>query len=425
MKVNLVGIILICFSSIIVWAGGPANLDSWIQSEKRHAEVYLIQNISPRDGVAGSVLASPSRANPDYYYNWVRDAALVMDVFVRDLEDPKPALRRSFVEDLLRNYTNFNAEIQTTNALTGLGEPKFYISGAPYMDNWGRPQNDSPSLRAALLVRFSKYLINTNRRDEARNHVWPVIVNDLNYVAQNALQPSFDLWEEFKGDNYFTLLTERAALLAGADLAAEFGDNNLPVYFRTQVAKIEQGLDRHLNRKKNQIIENQSYETGTVENKSSGLDTATLLGQIHTENYPYISDTEPILQSTVRSLTTSFQNIYSINLKLDLGPAIGRYPEDSYYGGNPWFLTTLAFAEYYYRLGNLNEGDRYLDRVRYHVDERGHMSEQMDRSNGFMLSAVDLSWSYAAFLTAIAARTNLKADLNSQINSHIAKGHAQ
>lgn len=28
--------------------------------------------------------------------------------------------------------------------------------------------------------------------------------------------------------------------------------------------------------------------------------------------------------------------------------AVGRYPEDSYYNGNPWFLTTLAAAELLY-----------------------------------------------------------------------------
>ncbi|KAL7747732.1 hypothetical protein RI367_006850 [Sorochytrium milnesiophthora] len=33
-----------------------------------------------------------------------------------------------------------------------------------------------------------------------------------------------------------------------------------------------------------------------------------------------------------------------------MAPGIGRYPEDQYYGGNPWFSCTLAFAELYYRL---------------------------------------------------------------------------
>lgn len=41
--------------------------------------------------------------------------------------------------------------------------------------------------------------------------------------------------------------------------------------------------------------------------------------------------------------------------------AVGRYPEDSYYGGNPWYLSTFAAAEQLYdavfqwkQLGSLN-----------------------------------------------------------------------
>ena len=29
---------------------------------------------------------------------------------------------------------------------------------------------------------------------------------------------------------------------------------------------------------------------------------------------------------------------------------MGRYANDAYYGGNPWYLATLAAAEFYFRL---------------------------------------------------------------------------
>ncbi|MEZ4872711.1 MAG: glycoside hydrolase family 15 protein [Bdellovibrionales bacterium] len=117
---------------------------------------------------------------------------------------------------------------------------------------------------------------------------------------------------------------------------------------------------------------------------------------------------------------------------------------------NPWFLTTLAIAEHHLLLAkklkevgrfeidrynrsfyqNLirrtlpdglqsvgrqnalfatlisaleNEALKYFRRVQLHTDEHGSLWEQMDRNNGFMLSARDLTWSYAAYITAYQA----------------------
>jgi glucoamylase len=42
--------------------------------------------------------------------------------------------------------------------------------------------------------------------------------------------------------------------------------------------------------------------------------------------------------------------VYSINSGIAEGKAVavGRYPEDSYQGGNPWYLCTFAAAELLY-----------------------------------------------------------------------------
>lgn len=49
-------------------------------------------------------------------------------------------------------------------------------------------------------------------------------------------------------------------------------------------------------------------------------------------------------------MTDSFRSIYSINsgIAQGKGVAVGRYPEDSYQGGNPWYLSTFAAAEQLY-----------------------------------------------------------------------------
>jgi glucoamylase len=120
---------------------------------------------------------------------------------------------------------------------------------------------------------------------------------------------------------------------------------------------------------------------------------------------------------------------------------MGRYANDAYFGGNPWYLATLAAAEFYFRLaialksggampetsenerfrrrliaadgtqGNpdfaaaaLESGDTFMRTVQAHTPAGGDLSEQFDRSTGAQTSAKHLAWSYAALITAAASR---------------------
>lgn len=49
--------------------------------------------------------------------------------------------------------------------------------------------------------------------------------------------------------------------------------------------------------------------------------------------------------------------------------------------------------------------DGYMGIVQKHTPSNGSLAEQFSRSNGTPLSAIDLTWSYASFLTAIARRS--------------------
>jgi glucoamylase len=197
-------------------------------------------------------------------------------------------------------------------------------------------------------------------------------------------------------------------------------------------------------------------------------------------------------------VTDSFRSIYTINSGIAEGTAVavGRYPEDSYQGGNPWYLNTLAAAEQLYDalytwnkqgyitvtstslaffkdlsssviagkhdhllqillvFGTLKASlhlsphitnyailkfiiqtmltrgypgtyasststyttlynavktyaDGYVNIVATYAQSNGSLAEQFSRSNGAPLSAYDLTWSYAAFLTAAARRAGV------------------
>lgn len=49
-------------------------------------------------------------------------------------------------------------------------------------------------------------------------------------------------------------------------------------------------------------------------------------------------------------------------------------------------------------------GDAFLRRVKYHVGTEGRLTEQYNRNTGISQGAKDLTWSYAAVLTAGWAR---------------------
>jgi GH15 family glucan-1,4-alpha-glucosidase len=112
------------------------------------------------------------------------------------------------------------------------------------------------------------------------------------------------------------------------------------------------------------------------------------------------------------------QKEYAVNnLKADpngtpLGVALGRYPGDVYSGsqsqsgGNPWFLSTLALAEYYCDLGKTQNHDKAIaqfNRVLHDMNNTGDLSEQFNRVTGFEQSAVNLTWSYTSYVTAYRA----------------------
>lgn len=194
-------------------------------------------------------------------------------------------------------------------------------------------------------------------------------------------------------------------------------------------------------------------------NGRTGKDTNTLLGSILTFD-PTVGCDDATFQpcsdkalANHKVVTDSFRSVYGINSGIAEGTAVavGRYSEDSYQNGNPWYLTTLAAAEQLYdaliawdtqgyievtstSLGFFQDldssiatgtyesssstyttlydavssyADGYVNVVATYAASNGSLSEQFDKSTGTPLSAYDLTWSYAAFLSAANRRAGI------------------
>ncbi len=440
--------------SIIVVAFLPQSFarqrDSWENRQYQSSYEKLRQNISRSDTPRGFVVASPSKSDPNYYFHWVRDAALVMSALQQTLPfDQQKPLFRDYI-DLVNNH-------QQVWKITGQGEPKFNPDGSSYSLPWGRPQNDGPALRVIALTRHALRLIENGGIDYVKSRLYggkipanTVIKRDLEYVSHNWTKHDFDLWEEVKGHHFYTRYVQRTALVLGAQLADRLGDHGAAKWYRKQAVELNQALEKHWSAEKNYILTTRN-RVGGLPYKHTNLDASVILAVNHA-SLPGLSfsATDERVIATAWKLIAAFKDIYPINNRFD-GTGIGRYPEDRYFGGNPWFLLTAGFAEYFYKLAESYQkdhrltvsdtskkffnkflglqfshgvisddlsvtevisrlkkhGDQFLNRIKRHAGQDGRLDEQFDKYNGFMKSARDLTWSYASFLTAINAKRRL------------------
>jgi len=451
------------------------GLEGWLGPQAAKSVQGLFLNISPPGAALGAVSASPSRQDPDYYYHWVRDSSLVMGVVLDLYEGSSSVQDRDFILKTMEQYVDFSRLNQITPNLSGgVGEPKYNVNGTAFTGEWGRPQNDGPALRAVTLIRFAKLLLAAgNQESYVRSKLYDgfipsesLIKTDLEFVSHHWRESCFDLWEDTKGIHFYARMVQRRALVDGAELADLLGDGRAAIWYRSQAQAIEVEILKHWDSERGYFVETLSWDGGNS-NKASGLDVAVVLGVLHGRTSDgFLSPGNDLVVATAEKLREVFKNSYAVNQNPGMGTAIGRYPEDSYDGlavgvrpGNPWVLSTFAFAELNYRIAQewgaqgrvdvtaLNlpylravlgdsalgkrwlrsgarlergqadfdllmsrireTGDSYMTRVKYHTPRDGALAEQFNRDTGFMQGARDLAWSYASFITALAERSRL------------------
>ncbi|KAI8100064.1 Six-hairpin glycosidase-like protein [Halteromyces radiatus] len=436
-----------------------------IQQQYEQSLGHLLKNFNPSGTRRGFFAASPSKSKPDYFYSWTRDASLVSNVLVTLQQHNQLDLKQ-----VLFDYIDFQVHTQrivNRTVCQCLGEPKFNMDGSPFLETWGRPQNDGPAERAITMILFAKSLQEQTSSNKTHdlNYITsllkPSIYLDLDYVVKNWNMRCFDLWEEIKGIHFFTLMVMRKGLLDGSDFALKYGDIMQAHLYRHTARQIQDRLETFWSSQDGYIRVTQDQVQGQL--KPSGLDTSIILAAnlISSLNDGFFTPGSDKVLATAKILEDTFDQLYPINKEQGIGEhrhhgvAMGRYPEDRYDGygtsmGNPWFLTTAAMAELYYlammewyqqgwmevndinhaffrqrdktvsvghvyRRGNrdfdwflhtlASDADRFFATIQYHQAQNGVLSEQFNRFSGFQQGAPNLSWSYSSLISALNART--------------------
>jgi len=421
-------------------ASGPGFTDAFYNTMKENYRA----NLNVKD--CGAVVAAPDGETPggSYYYHWMRDAGLSIKAWL-DINDNN----HDAVKDVLEAYQGWVAKVQQKNDPNGIDvrvEPKFTIpDGEPYTGGWCRPQTDGPALRAMAMSKWGRILV-TNKRDaEARADVWPLVKFDMEWVTANWRQSSCDLWEEFTSDDfYWNRMAFVYSLNAAADFADSIGQDGGS--WRSVASEIAEAARPHFN---GEFI----YEAHGREKDGSVIHAIITFGEFL---HPASSSEAA---KTVDAFNKAFCWEYPINQQENgegkPGVLIGRYPGDSYAGGNPWQLLTAAHAELHYLVAeaavrivedegkdtrNLGEGERQwgevlgmghnitaldlakkslsagnaiMTRLWEHVkNDGGRVDEQIDKHTGKQASAEALTWSYANILHALHTQRRVTLALN-------------
>ena len=165
-------------------------------------------------------------------------------------------------------------------------------------------------------------------------------------------------------------------------------------------------------------------------------------------NMPDYQPCNSQILATHKVVVDTFRELYPVNGNASAPDAVlvGRYPEDTYYGGNPWPLCTLGCAELLYdaaaqfeqagqisvdqyslaffqdiypraqeevydgdALMNITQAmrtyaDGFVSAVELYLPQNGSISEQFNRTTGESTSASKLTWSFASFVTMAQRR---------------------
>ncbi|MFL6605416.1 MAG: glycoside hydrolase family 15 protein [Steroidobacteraceae bacterium] len=431
------------------------GLEQWLEREYRRAAAAMLVSVSPvgivktRPGfghtirpVEGSIIASPVLADwnpePDYFFHWFRDSAVVIDAvrllfeagelgpqalqhfadFVRfslslqGLDGRKVIATLAWRENVAADFIRFlrrDDELETVHGEAIIAETRVNPDGTLDISSWTRPQHDGAPLRALAVLRWAR---SHSFDSDLSALVSRLVQSDLAFTFAHWREPSFDIWEEENGLHYYTLCVSAAALREGAGWLDGIGESALARSYRAEADSIHRMLDDYW------LPAHGHYRSRVLASGARSLkelDIAVILAAIHAlDDGPTHSVRDPRMQATLQRLESLFDAAYAINQNRPAhqAPAMGRYAGDVYFSGGAYYFSTLGAAEFCFLAASpskeaaawIARGDAFLQTVRAYTPENGELSEQFDQHTGAQTSARHLAWSYAAFISCVAAR---------------------
>ncbi len=402
-----------------------------------------------RDSKPGCIIAAPSfpadtpGIDEDYVFNWVRDGAITaMEVAKADMPT-RPGGAVQTLNDYVRFADLCHSSIQPPWTK---GHACFNIAGdaRPWTE-----QNDGPALQSiTILAAYDQLDPDTQKR------AVDLVNSNVAFLLGVYEDPTTNLWEEHSGYGFFA---RSAQLRCFAEIqASTIAGIDHPAGLQPAIDWLRQALAGHWDGSKyvSMMADPGNGAQPSPQNPVvSGYDPN--IDIVQSAVYGAIPVTDTKLLATAAQLRSQWEEggiaFYPINKadkeQFGIGPLFGRYPGDVYdgdtshpvLGGHPWALSTCNVAELHYKLAaeikstgkvpvdDLSApffaqsgidaltapaaaaaaltatGDAMVRAVIYHSDNL-ELSEQFDGTGGYERSVHNLTWSYAAYLSAMRAR---------------------
>jgi glucoamylase len=340
-----------------------------------------------------------------YTYMWPRDGALVT-----------AAMTQAGYPEITRRFFQFCAQL-----LTGEGfllhkyNPDGSVGSSwhPWMSTDGRRQLPIQEDETALVVWALWRHFERFRDVEFLKPLYkPVVKTAANFMTRfrephtQLPAASHDLWEERRGILSFTTGAVWAGLTAAAKLTDAFGEAGMSEKYLKAANEIREAAIRHLyderlarfRRMINVSRDGEVTADATIDSSLCGL---WMFGMFDA--------TDPRVMSTMQ------QVVNRLTVKTKIG-GVARYENDYYHqvsqdtgnvAGNPWILCTLSVGEWYARCAatedELQKAIDVLEWTAAHALPSGVLAEQVHPYDGTPLSVSPLTWSHAAYVSAVHA----------------------
>lgn len=349
-----------------------------------------------RGGIIASCDSSIYNYGRDYYsYVWPRDGAYAMWPLIRLGYSDEPKRFFSFCRDIIHPDGYLMHKYQPDRAIGSTWHPLLHGNHSELAI-----QEDET---ATVVYMLGEYL-ETSKDEEFVESMYTTFVQPAaNFIASfrdpstKLPHASYDLWEEKFSTSTYTVAITYRALLTAADMAETFEFPDDAVRWRQAATEIAASChvlfdsERGVLRKGFLLLEDGSLQFDDTLDVSSGYGALMFASEAF----------------TAKTIRSTFKVIETELFNSSPSGGVPRYEHDVYfvsdppYLGNPWFVTTLWLAQYYFQLARNPDAEELLAWTLAHATPSGILSEQINPTDGLPLSVTPLVWSHAELINTI------------------------
>lgn len=348
----------------------PQNLSGLELACYRRALITLWQHVAD----TGAILAAPTNLDPPYRFTWPRDGVFI-SLALLDAGDPLPA----------EHLFPFLERLQKPD---GSWAVNYFPDGSKPLWDFGTRGNEHDQDGIFAWGAWQVYQKLGDRAWLAAR--WPAVEKACDFLVgqqqpDGLLSTCRDLWElSTDGTWTFSNAAAWAGLEAGAQMARTQGDGADAARFQAAADRLRTAIDTEL------VTGGGYFGRGLSGGRvDPTLEAANLaLGSAW---FGVVPDDDPKMVRTASLLARNLTSPWG---------GLRRNQGDTYYGGQPWPVTTGWLGLY-----RLSQGDRAGARqaldvmTRYAAQTNSLMlGEQFDEATGRWASAFPLAWSEATYV---------------------------